>query len=254
MTGAFQFCLLSATPLVTASDLFALAPALELNARHCAEAWGLAAPTVDVVDVLPERCQPVLFVDSDKDPRDFNAVHYWDALRRAPAARVYCDRTSGINFGRYSICEAAAHEIVEMLVNPDLTLWSDHPDPQREGVEVARESADPTQAHYPIEHGGQKWRVANFVHPQWFSRRLYEDEAARAKYRAAGGKFDHVGELSLPGEVGQDGYVVLRQRTDDKWRHWSESRVIEAGGALAAARKEALRHPWSRTGRLLGAA
>lgn len=252
------FALITETALVTPAELFRLCVPLELNARHCAVSWGLEPPAVVVIDArakLPARCQPVVFLDSEGEDADALAVHYVDPALRGPAARVYCDRASGFRHGRYSICEAAAHEVVEALVDPFLNLWTDHPDPDRArlGVQVAVEVADPVQTTYALQHAGDTWPVANYVTPDWHRGRLYDPET-RARFLTAGGLFDHSGELQAPGQVGPEGYAVLRSPKGDGfgWRTWSEARVPRAAD-VAPAQRVAKAHPWSRTRRRGGA-
>lgn len=234
---ALAFVLISKTPLVHARDLFKLSTALEQNARDCARAWGLVAPTVDVMDSqkgLPKGCNPVFFVDTAGEDGVL-AEHYFDPVRGGPAARVYVTQGSGFNRGQNSACEAASHEIVEALVNPRITLWA--PMPGMPGTLVALESGDPVQTQYDIDG----WAVSNFVTPAWFDGSLL-DETKRKAFLAAGGKFDHNGELTHPGEIGPQGYAITRK--DGKARA-----IGPMGADIALTDKH--RHPLSRTKQLL---
>lgn len=244
------FALATVSKLITRAELYELSAPLEANARHCAKAWGKEPPAIVVVDKpeeMPRGCCPVIFLDDTTEDAGALAVHYVDPARFLPAARVYCDRSSGLRHGRYSICEAAAHEVTEALCDPYVNLWADMPG--RDGVQVAIEVADPVQTHYTIHYAGHDWPVANFVTPAWFDSRLW-DTAARAAFLDGGGRFDHSGELHSPGQIGPEGYAVLRQRDDSGWRTWSEARPMEHHPvAHAAVRAEAVKHPWARTRR-----
>lgn len=216
------FALIRETSLLAPGDLRHLCWPLEQNGKHCATAWGLEPPAIIVADrkdLLPRYAHPIVFTDDKGDPGAL-AVHYYDPVRGGPAAIVYVDRASGFNTGSYSVTESASHEVVEALVNPRLNLWQPHPDPARVGVQVAREVADPTQDTYFIESRGTRWKVTNFVTPAWF------DAAARdpllAERVRAGGGFDHAKRLSRPGEIGSEGYVILRERNEHGWVMWFE--------------------------------
>jgi hypothetical protein len=236
-----QFVLVSKTPLVHASDLFTFSAALEQNVRDCSRDWGKTPAAVDVVDTvkgLPTGCNPAYFVDT-AGPEGVLAEHYFDPLRAGPACRIYVTAGSGINQGQNSACEAASHELVEARVNPRLTLWA--PYPGRPGVMVALETADPVQTHYTITVKGKAWLVSNYVTPAWFDATLL-DEGKRRAFLAAGGKFDHNGELSYPGEIGPRGYAVTRK--GDK------AALLGPGGSRVEL-QEKHHHPLSRTKQLL---
>lgn len=232
------FALITETRLVTASELYRMAAALEINAAHCSKAYQLDEPVgivvVDRESELPAGCYPVVMVGEGGDSATL-ADHWFDPLRAIPAARVLVQNTSGLNAGTNSICEATSHEIVEALCNPRLSTWSQHP--TRAGVEVAREVADPCQDDYVARVNGTDWHVANFVTPAWFAPTGAVD-------------FDWCKRLRAPGEIGPDGYAVMRERrADGGWRQWSEGRNGPIGqNSRELARKQ---HHASRTQRLL---
>jgi hypothetical protein len=194
--------------LLTTRDLLVMSRALDINGQHRAASWGFDAP-VFVVRRDESRLQDgemalVFVTDEEGDPGAL-AVHYWDGTRGEPAGRVYVDRASGLSTGRYSVCESVSHE-VEALNNPRLNQWRLHPDAARAaaGHELALEDSDPTQDTYevvaPDEYGRPiKWPVANFVLPAWFEA---DDGSAR--------RVDFAGRLSRPGEIGPEGYAVVR--------------------------------------------
>ncbi len=170
---------------VTGGDLNSMALALEVNLRHCAQAWGKTPPTVELWTerkALPEDYWALYFVDDDSDSPDTLAVHFLTLGK--PAGRVYVGNASGLNEGPNSVCEAAAHESVELLCNPYLDEWRDMPG--RPGWQVALESADPVQSSYEVEVDGIAWKVSNFVRREWFQA-------------GSDGPYDYLGELTKPG-------------------------------------------------------
>jgi hypothetical protein len=219
--------------LLTTRDLLVMARALDLNAQHRAAAWGFEPP-VFVVRRDERQLQAdemaLVFVTGEEGDPGALAVHFWDPFRGEPAGRVYVDRASGLNFGRYSVCESASHEL-EALNNPKLWQWRLHPDPQRAaaGVEIALEDSDPTQDTYevvsPDEWGRPvAWRVANFVLPAWFQPPTGEPR-----------RFDYAGRLSRPGEIGPEGYAVMRgPRAGGGREIWLEDNTGSRLGAMPA--------------------
>jgi hypothetical protein len=214
-----QVVLITETKDVSLADLCRLAPALEQNGKHCATAWGVAPPAVDVIskrEALPKGAHPILFMDASTDPTEL-AVHYWDVFRQGPAARVYTAKADGFNRGENSVAESASHELVEMMIDPQVNRWVDHPDPEFPGVQVAVEISDPVQTHYFVAHGGTSWRVANFVTPFWFHAGLAREPMRLAAFLRGGGILDWNRELSFPGEIGPKGYAITRSFIGDTW-------------------------------------
>ena len=254
----FMFALITETPLVSNEDLVAMRPALESNAAHCADAWGLRRPVVEVWDSkrkLPHNVYPLVFVDEGGDPGTL-AVHYWDPVRGGPGGRVYVHRGSGLNRGRNSWSEAASHEVVEALVDPDLLYWVDHPNPVRAaaGDQLAVEVADFVQDHYEIHVASGAWRVSNFVTPDYFRRELYEGDRLRERFLAEGGKFDRLGTIKKPGQIGPEGYAILRRYNPERARYevFYESRQgsgSSLGLSMSADQLQAKRHDMARSRR-----
>jgi len=159
-------------------------------------------------------------------------VHYWDPTRAgggAPAGRVYVDRNSGLRTGSYSVSESASHEL-EALNNPRLKVWRKHPDAERRaaGHECAQEDSDATQDTYqitlpdPVTGRLISWPVANFVLPAWFEP---DDGTGRP--------VDYAGRLERPGQIGPEGYAVMRgPRAGGGLEYWLEGPSGERFGAL----------------------
>jgi len=230
---------------------------LEDNAAHCADVWNRPAPTVEVIDDMNKLRSrytrsrswvPVVFVDAttSTDP-SLLAYHYYDSFTTLPAARVLAESTSELYTGPNSLFESAAHEILEALLNPDLNWWAPHPDASRND-DVAGEGCDPVQNTYPIAHAGTAWPGANFITREWFSAELFADNDLRKRFLASGRGFDHNRGLTQPGEVGPEGYVILRDRATGTVR--SAARTATPWGARSLHELAAKRHPWSRSHRL----
>lgn len=228
------FALIAETTLVTPADLYKLSKALEQNAQHCAADWQREAPAVVVCQsrtALPTFCQPIVFIDDDTDP-GLLAVHYWNPILLAPAARVWVNRASGLVSGPYSVSEGASHEIVEALIDPRCDLWTDCPG--RVGVDIALEVGDPVQDAYLIDGVA----VTNYVTPAYFDTRL-ADPATAASFLEQGGRFDRLGTLARAGTIGPEGYAVFRDAT----HRWIE----DASGPAASKPKPGAGHFMART-------
>jgi hypothetical protein len=241
-----QIVLVTETSNVSVSDLYRLAPVLERNGRHCATAWDVTVPAVDVIlrrEALPKGAHPIIFMDASGDPTEL-AAHYWDVFRQGPAARVFTEYASGFNWGDNSVVEAASHELVEMLIDPQVNRWADHPDPEFPGVQVAVEIADPVQTHYLLEQGGTRWQVANFVTPFWFHAGLAQEPMRLEAFRAGGGRVDWAGELTHPGEIGPKGYAIVRQFVGGTWTTQARNR---AGNLVVHSPAKGRNNPLSRT-------
>lgn len=87
---------------------------------------------------------------------------------------------------------------------------------------------------YGVEFGGEKWPMANFVTPAWF----FDRPLAR---------YDWSGELSAAGEIGPEGYAILR----DDSRIWLEGPGGREKPFLNGELGKSKDHPWSRTRILL---
>lgn len=248
----FHFALIDRTNGLTDRDLYSLKEALEANARHCAEAWGLQPAGVDVIhDVtrLPSWMVPVVFTDGGDDERAL-AAHTYDVIRGLPAARVHVPKASGLTSGNRSVLENAGHEILESMCNPMVNIWVARPGV--DGHEVPQEVADPTQDTYRYQTRDGRWlNLANFVYPSWFDVRLV-DKSLREEFLDRGGRFDHARRMTAPGELSNHGYTIVRARTAsglgyETWAEWGGQGGASLDRSYSLA---ANKHPWARTRRL----
>ncbi len=201
-----RVALIDESESITGGHLYSMRLALEVNAGHCARAWGMPVIAVELWEGregLPDDCWPLYFVDDTSENPDALAVHYVENGR--PSGRVYVGRGTGMNIGQHSLFESASHEIVELMINPYLKSWRAMPG--RPGVQVALEVADPVQDWYPINDGKETWQAANFVHPAWFD--MPNPDGIQPD------QIDHLGTLSEPGQIGPEGYAILQTPAGD---------------------------------------
>ncbi len=226
-----NFALITQTVLLTPHELYPLCEALEAGVAPCCEAYGLPRPAAVIHNdpaAIPEDFEPVVFVADDTDPGAL-AEHF-----PGGASRVYVNRTSALIQGDDSAFNGACHEGCEAPVDPGCDQWRPHP--TRPGVEVALEVCDPLQDSFELDVKGVTYPAANFVLPSWF------DPNGVAP-------FDHAGRLTAPGQVGPQGYVVLRDpTTGDTWLEGPDGALPK----LSAEKSAKLAHPMSRTNRRLG--
>lgn len=241
------FVLVSETKLVTAKDLFYLAKGIEQCAYDCAAVWGRSKPAIAVVDSWDKlglsakrNVHPVVFMEGGSD--GLLAEHWWDVNHRGPAARVFVTARSELKSGQYSLAESASHEVVEAMINPFVSLWADCPG--RPGIEMAYEVADMTQDTYGVDVDGTEWPMANFVTPDYFETRLSPEEPRKA-FLKAGGKFDHAGRMTFPGQILPTGYAILRRPKNDG-SHVTYP-VYGSGASMSPERLQAKAHPWARS-------
>ncbi len=98
--------------------------------------------------------------------------------------------------GKYAVSSIVSHEVCEMVVNPNVSGWSD----SGKGWLVATEVCDPVQSSF-YEIDGVT--VSNFVTPDFFSPVVAE-----------GDRFDHMGVLTAPFEIAKGGYVLNYEAGD----------------------------------------
>ena len=92
-----------------------------------------------------------------------------------------------------SLSSVISHEVLETLVDPTVSDWSQRVD----GALVAKEVGDPVEGDaYPITVLGKSIMVSNFVLPAWFDA------------QNTTGPFDKMGKLTAPFTMTPGGYIV----------------------------------------------
>lgn len=225
------FAAITQTKFIAPHELYPLCEAIEAAAAPCCDAYGLERIAVVIHDdpaAVPKDVQPMVFVADDTDPGAV-AAHFPGGY-----SRVHVDRTSALIVGDDSAFNGACHEADEARVDVNCDQWVPHP--TRPGVEVALEVSDPVQDSFEITIKGVTYSAANFVLPSWWKSDGTEP-------------FDHAGRLSAPGQVGPNGYLVLRNpTTGETWLEGADGQPYQ----MSATKALKLSHPMSRTNRRMG--
>ena len=239
------FALVSESKDISNKDLYLLSLVMQENAKHCANAYGLATPAIICVDSFEELRQvkdvhPIVMMD--KTDGDYGALgyHWWDIFRDGPSSRVFVPSCSGFNSGFTSVVEVCSHELVESMTDPQVNIWKEFPG--QKGLLMAYEIADMTQEHYEVTMFGDKWRLSDFVLPAYWESRFFEGDNLK-RFLQNGGKFSYTGTIRKPGEIRPSGYAIVRDaNTGAQYPVYGDtfkSKIPE----VAAAKS----HPWSRS-------
>jgi len=201
-------------------DLDALVAALQKFVdSYVVPVWGTPAKLERSTGFLP-GAWAVVFLDTADAP---GALAYHDLTPDGfPLSKVF---VKTILDAKSSLSTATSHELVEMLVDPAINLWSTGPD----GAAVyAYESADPVEEESFMLDG---IAMTDFVYPSYFET-----------FRKPGStKFDHLEKVNRPFQLLRGGYQIvfkngkvtqvfgskakgLRFRREDRRGHRSESR------------------------------
>ena len=169
-------------------DLDKLLAALQkfVNSR-VAPVWGTPARLVRSTGFLP-GAWAIVFLDTADAP---GALAYHDLTPDGfPLSKVF---VKTILDDRSSISVATSHELVEMLVDPAINLWSNGPE---SGVFYAYESADPVEEQsFPVDG----IPMSDFVYPSYFE-----------SFRKAGStQFDEMKKVNRPFQLLKGGYQII---------------------------------------------
>lgn len=172
---------------------------LQVN-KEFNDAWEVGPVQVGVGNAPLDGEWPCFIVPSLDDP---NALAYHDEEQTGTPGLyvgrdVILQKGGTMLDGSNSILAALSHEVLEALVDPWCTWYSDWTDERM----VALEVCDPVENDgYQVRALGYVGTVSNFVLPEWF----------RASPNQ--GKFDHLGSLSAPLTLSPGGYVAFRDGT-----------------------------------------
>ena len=172
-----------------------LVPALQKFVDRCVlPVWGTPA-RLSVSKAFVAGAWAMMFVD-DADAE--NALAYHDLTPDGfPLAKVFV-RT--ILKAKESLSVAASHELVEMLVDPAVNLYSSGPDKK---AMYAYEAADPVEA-LSFDLGGV--RMTDFIYPSYFEI-----------FRKPGStRFDYLGRVGRPFQILSGGYQIIFK--NGKWQ------------------------------------
>jgi len=170
------------------ADLGALIAAMQQFVDTCvAPVWGTPAKLVKSDDFISGAWAVVFLDDADAA----NALAYHELTPDGlPISKVFV-RT--IQSEQQSLSVSASHELVEMLVDPAINLYSTGPDSK---ALYAYESADPVEeTWFPL--GG--FDMTNFVYPSYF-------EVFRKPNST---QFDYMKKVSKPFQLLKGGYQII---------------------------------------------
>jgi hypothetical protein len=129
-----------------------------------------------------------------------------------PISKVFVETILADN---ESISVAASHELVEMLVDTAINMWTMGPSST---MLYACESADPVES-FSFKLAG--FDMTDFVYPSYFE-----------VFRKAGStKFDYLGKVGKPFQILKGGYQIV-------WKNGKETQVLGSKAKLKAFRRE----------------
>lgn len=198
-----------------ASVLDRIAEAIQIQVeRDFAPAWGRAPVPVFVAQdgaSVPLGAGLVYLVDRISHVKGAVGFHNADSrgfFAGFVAAESIARLGGSMTRGSDSISAAVSHEVLEMLANPAVNLWSD----DGTGNSFAFEVCDPVSGDaYDVEvepssgSSAQSVSVSNFVLPGWFFPAL-----------ASGHPVDHMQLLSRPFTHRETGYVVVSDSVGER--------------------------------------
>ena len=188
------------------ANLGALVSAMQRFVDACVvPVWGTPARLVKSTDFVKNAWALVFLDDADAA----NALAYHELTPDGfPVSKVFVRTIAG---AQQSLSVSASHELVEMLVDPAINMYSTGPDAK---TLYAYESADPVEETW-FKLGG--FDMTNFVYPSYF-------EDFRKPHST---KFDYLGKVTQPFRMLQGGYQII----------WKNGRVSEVFGSEAKERR-----------------
>jgi hypothetical protein len=187
-------------------DLDKLIAALQKFVDTCVvPVWGTPAMLVRSTGFLPGSWA-VVFLDTADAP---GALAYHDLTPDGfPLSKVFVKTILSDNS---SLSAATSHELVEMLVDPAINLWTTGPDA---GVFYAYESADPVEEESFAIDGIE---MTDFVYPSYFEDFRKPNST----------QFDYTKKVTKPFQLLKGGYQII-------FKNGKETQVF---GSKAKARR-----------------
>lgn len=131
--------------------------------------------------------------DAGQDALGWHTEDTGDIVYGVVGVNPVLDHDGRVLEGPLSVASVLSHEVLELLLNPSISLWAD----TGAGYLVAREAADAVQSDW-YEIDGVS--VSNFLLPDWFSPAVSPDD-----------RYDHMGLCRAPFEVRPGGYTLKCQ-------------------------------------------
>lgn len=194
-----QVSLINQSTVVTDDQVKALMGCLQQQLDNdFSPVWGVNATLV--FDQNPNNWWLVFLDDSDQA----DALGYHDLTdNNLPIGKVFV-KTSG---DQWSV--TASHELLEMLVDPNVNLCSI----KGSSTIYAYEVGDPVENDtYQIGD----YSVSNFVYPAWFEE------------NASSGQFDKLGNLTVPFTLSPGGYISYMDISNGNWTQATANKAFEA--------------------------
>src|SRR5437899_2859660 len=169
-------------------DFGALIAAMQVFVdRHVAPVWGTPAKLVRSKGFVKGAWAMVFLDDADQP----GALAYHDLTPDGlPQSKVFV-KTTIENHDLVSV--SASHELVEMLVDPAINLYSSGPDQK---AVYAYESADPVEA---LSYKVKGIPMSDFVYPSYFED-FHKPNSVR---------FDQMGKVTKPFQILSGGYQIV---------------------------------------------
>lgn len=200
--GSMLIAVINKSSILSNDEVKVMTRGVAKQAReHCAPAWDLRPPKV-------------LYYDSEQDapPGSFKVLVFDDA-DLAGALGYHSDGPDGLPYGRVfvkvtrkhglSVSSVLSHEVLEIMLDPQANYWADN---WNDNLTYALEVADPVESdYYKVDVDGTAIEVSNFVFPAWFD-----------PIPPKGSKFDWLGKLSKPFTMTDGGYVIIRDRNEER--------------------------------------
>jgi hypothetical protein len=233
---------INASTVLQDADVAAAIPALQTQvSEHLAFVWGIDATLYFIASgATPPNGVWWLSVLDNSDQAGLLGYH--DVTSEGlPLGKVFAQ--SDIVYG-YNWTVTASHELLEMLIDPDINLTVFVESPASGGRLYSYEICDPCEADqfgYPINGV----MVSDFVFPSWFE-----------SFRAPGScQFDATQQITAPFQLAPEGYIsVYDVSAGGGWQQlnakvMSEMRACTARPSVGARRerRRVQRQQWLRS-------
>ena len=167
-------------------------PALQNYLNRVCQAWHCSGSMYVTDEVPPAGSRDWYIILTDESP----CIACWgfhDIVKSVPMAYI---TTEGLD-GQITWTEIVSHELVEMLVDPNVALWAAKDMPEGPysppPTFYALETADPVQGNHFRLNG---YWMADFVYRSWFTQH-------------SNGPYDYQRKLSAPFQLGEHGWAIV---------------------------------------------
>ena len=175
--------------------------------QHVTPVWGTPAKLIKSTDFVKDAWAMVFLDDADQP----GALAYHDLTPDGlPVSKVFVKTTLD---DKQSVSVSASHELVEMLVDPAINMWTSGPNPK---IMYAYESADPVEELTFKVNGVD---MSDFVYPAYF-------EVFRKPNSV---KFDHQNKVTKPFQILAGGYQIIFKNGKESDVHGSKAKAKRFG-------------------------